>query len=368
MNILDYLEKEWFLQETKKEFSNLFEFNNSQLYSWLYEWDKKWLKHLIKQEKKIEKLSKNFLGKQTSKPSGYTLDCYYVNFQYIVELLNRYPKQLWLNKKLLVYNNNGWDDMYVSLRLSLMWHHRTSFFHLRSFIENYFELVWWYTEKNNYLSQSKLIKLWLINKKTWEISEKITPRMKYFSYSWSEEISWKRVNYHDISCDYYFHWEELAKVYNYLSKITHLEWLSNFSQWDNLEYNEKYLDLYYRLWGLVMLLVSRMLYGFMSHNIEKVWMNEVEKPIPWSPSYYRRIIWEMMGDNGLFYDLYEDKLGRKLFLNKNWVWLDIYRHCYDSEERINHLKTLDKLRKKSWWDRELYKKLIRENMEKEFIK
>jgi hypothetical protein len=189
-DLFNNLEKEWFLKKTKKKFSNLFEFNNSQLYSWLYQWDKKWLKHLIKQEKEIEKMSKNFLWKQTSKLSGYTLDSYYVNFQFIVELLNRYPKQLLLNKELLKYNNNGWDDMYVSLRLSLMWHHRTSFFHLRSFIENYFELVWWYAEKNNYLSQSKLIKLWLINKKTWKISEKITPRMKYFSYSWSEEIGW----------------------------------------------------------------------------------------------------------------------------------------------------------------------------------
>ena len=115
-----------------------------------------------------------------------------------------------------------------------------------------------------------------------------------------------------------------------------------------------------------MLLVSRMLYGFMSHNIEKVWMNEVIKPIPWSPSYYRRIIWEMMNDNGLFYDLYEDKVGRKLFLHKRGMWLDINRICYDAEGKINDLKTLDRLKKKSWWDRELYKKLIRENMQKKF--
>ena len=33
------------------------------------------------------------------------------------------------------------DDLYISLRLSLMWQYKSSFFHLRSFMENYFQMI-----------------------------------------------------------------------------------------------------------------------------------------------------------------------------------------------------------------------------------
>lgn len=362
--LFEKLKKDWLMWEAKKKFSNSWLFKNSQVFSWLKEWDKKGIDELIRAEKEIEKLSKNYLWHHQNRLSWYTLDSYYVNFQYIVELLNRYPKELKLNKKLLSYNNSWFDDMYVSLRLSLMWHYRTSFFHLRSFIENYFELVWWYSEKNWYLSKSKLITLWLINKKTWEISEKISPRMKYFSFSWKVQEWWKEKNLHNFSSDYYFHWEELSKVYHYLSKFTHLENDLNLSYSDQLKYNEKYLDLYYRLWWLALILVSRMLYSFMSHNIEKVWLNPLIKPIPWERNYYRYVIWEMIWDNWLFYDLYEDKVGRKLFLHKNWMWLDVNRLIWDAEDKIKDIKMYDRLRKEAWGDRGVYKELIYKNLEK----
>jgi len=74
----------------------------------------------------------------------------------------------------------------------------------------------------------------------------------------------------------------------------------------------------------------------------------------------------MLWDNWLFYDLYESKKGRELFLYKIWVWLDINRLIWDANYRIKQLRELNRLWKKSWKNREKYHELIYENLGKKF--
>lgn len=151
----------------------LFNFYDSQLYRWLNN-DKKWLKDLIKAEKEVEKLSKRKLWNRFSKFHwDYTITSYFVNFQYFVELINIHGEEMWLTKSMLYYNNNWWDDLYISLRLSLMWHYKSSFFHLRSFMENYFQMIWEYS-----------IKVWKVDIETKEfkdIKEKVKPKFRYLT-------------------------------------------------------------------------------------------------------------------------------------------------------------------------------------------
>jgi hypothetical protein len=93
-----------------------------------------------------------------------------------------------------------------------------------------------------------------------------------------------------------------------------------------------------------MLLTIRLVYGFTEKSMEKQWLHTIQKPIAWSPSYYRRIIGEMIhGD--MFYDLYENKHSRDFF--KNEVKIDAEKLYPRLKETIKDMKMYDKLKKES---------------------
>ncbi len=338
-------EEMWFCKEVKRKISSSFEFNNSQFYRWLDD-DKKWLLDLIKAEKIVEKSSKHYLWKSFSSPLwDYAVTSYFVNFQYFIELLHIHGKKMWLTKKMIDYSNNWWDDLYISLRLSLIWYYKASFFHLRSFMENYFKMVWEYS-----------IKRWKVDVETKEFKGiKDTVKVK-FRYLTSHNKN-KKLAKNDINLDYLFDGEEFAKIYDYLSKYIHNKKHIKNNYVDTIEFNEEIFDKYLRISWLVMLLTIRLVYGFMEKEIEKQWIKNIQKPIKWERNYYRYMIWEMIYWD-MFYDLFEDKISRDFF--KNEVKIDAEKLYPKLKETIKDLKMYNKLRKQSWWNHNKYMDLVEE--------
>lgn len=337
---IDKLFKKWenlaFAKKIKRKVNHLWEFKNSQLYRWLNN-DKKWLKHLIEAEKKVEKSSKYFLWKRFSKPLfwDYAITSYFINFQYFVELLNVHGKKMWLTKKMINYSNDWWDDLYVSLRLSLLWHYKWSFFHLRSFMENYFMMVWEYSIKRG--------KVDIETKEFKWIKHAVKTKFRYLTSSKKN----KKLSENNIDLTYLFDGEEYAKIYDYLSKYTHNNKQIKNDYIDTISFNDEIFEKYMRLSSLVLLLSVRLVYGFMEKEIEKQWLKSIEKPIPRERNYYRYIVWEMIYWD-MFYDLYEDKVSREFF--KNEVKIDTKKLYPKLKETIKDLKMYQKLRKKAWWD------------------
>lgn len=338
------LENLGFAKKVKRKINYLFEFNNSQLNNWL-EGDKKWLKHLIKAEKSVEKHSKFFLWKRFSKTLfwDYAITSYFVNFQYFVELLNTHGTEMWLSKKMNNHNNDWWDDLYISLRLSLMWHYKWSFFHLRSFMENYFMIVW-----------EHAIKTWKIDIETKEfkkIKYAVKPKFRYLTSPNKN----KNLKENNIDLSYLFDWNEYAKIYDYLSKFTHNEKQVKENYSDTIVFNEEIFDKYMRISSLVILLTIRCVYAFMEKEIEKQWLKSIKKPIPRERNFYRYIIWEMIyGD--MFYDLYEDKINRDFL--KDEVKIDAEKLYPKLKETIKDLEMYKKLRKQAWWDHDIFLDLV----------
>jgi len=350
MNVEDIFDKminSWFAKKiTRKKVNYLSDFYESQLYKWIND-DKNWLKHLIEAEKQVEKSSKHFIWKKMSHPFWeYSVTSYFVNFQYFVELINVHGEEIWFSKDIHYYANDWWEDLYVSLRLSLMWHYKSSFFHLRSFMENYFMMVWEYS-----------IEHWKIDlesnayKRIWKHA--VTRKFKYLTSSEKN----KKLAEHDIDLDYLFDGEEFSKIYDYLSKITHNKTNVKTDYSKTIAFDEDMFDKYLMLSWLVMLLTIRLVYWFTEKSMEKQWLHNIQKPISWSPSYYRRIIWEMIhGD--MFYDLYENKHSRNFF--KNEVKIDAEKLYPRLKETIKDMKMYDKLRKEAKWDHDKYMDLVYE--------
>lgn len=336
----------WFLKKVKRKINYLFEFYGSQLYRWLDN-DKKWLKDLIKAEKQVEKSSKYFLWKRFSRLIfwDYAITSYFVNFQYFVELLNVHGWKMWLTKKMISYSNDWWDDLYVSLRLSLMWHYKWAFFHLRSFMENYFMMVWEYS-----------IKEWKVDIETKEFRRMKNAVKPKFIYLTSREKN-KKLLENNIDLSYLFDWEEFAKIYDYLSKFTHNKKQIRDNYVDTISFNEEIFDKYMRLSSLVILLTIRLVYGFMEKEIKKQWVKIIQNPIPRERNYYRYIIWEMISWD-MFFDLYEDKVNRE-FLKKE-VKIDAEKLYPKLKETIKDLKMYDNLRKHAWWDHDKFLDLVYE--------
>ena len=345
-------EELWFTKEVKKRQINYFsEFKNSQFFRWLNS-DKRGLKHLMELEKQVEKESKYFIWKNISHPlSDYSVTSYFVNFQYFVEFINIHGRKIKLLKDMRVYANDWWEDLYVSLRLSLMWHYKTSFFHLRSFMENYFMMIWEHS-----LRYWKIDTEWKGFKWT---KNKIKPKFRYLT---SNEKN-KQLFRNNINLDYLFDWEEFCKIYDYLSKITHNRTKIKTNYSETISFDEDLLDKYLMLSWLVMLLTIRLVYGFLEKDIKQQWMKTIEKPVPWTRNDYRYIIWEMIfGD--MFYDLYENKKSRDFF--KNEVWIDAERLYPKLKETIKDHDMYNSLRKKAGWDHDKFIQLVYERRTKHF--
>lgn len=331
------------ISDIKRKSSDLSSFQNSQFYQWLNN-DKKWLKDLIKAEKSVEKLSKRKLWNRFSKFHwDYLVTNYFVNFQYFVELLNVYGSEIWLTQTMLDYNNDWWDDLYISLRLSLMWHYKSSFFHLRSFMENYFQMIWDYS-----------IKVWKVDTTTKEfldIKDKVKPKFRYLTSNTKN----KKIIENNINLDYLFDWEEYAKIYDYLSKFTHNKNKLRFTYSETINFNDEIFEKYMRLSWLVMFLTIRVIYWFMEKEIESQWLKPLQKPIPGEMNYYRYPIWEMIFWD-MFYELYEDKINREFL--KNEVKIDAEKLYPRLKETIKDLEMYDKLRKQAKWDHDKFLDLV----------
>lgn len=347
--ILKKGEEMWFIKNIKRKMSYSFKFNNSQFYIWLNK-DKKGLKDLIKAEKLVEKSSKYYLWKKIWKPLWeYSITSYFVNFQYFVELLNLHGIKMWLTKKILIHNNNWWEDLYISLRLSLMWHYKSSFFHLRSFMENYFQMVWEYS-----------IKVWKVDTETKEFKWINNTVKNKFRYLTSSEKN-KKLTENNINLDYLFNWEVYVKIYNYLSEYAHNKKQIKNNYSDTIMFNEEIFDKYMRLSWLVMLLTIRLVYWFMKKEMEKQWIKVIQNPIPYERNYYRYIIWEMVYWD-MFYLLYEDKISRDFF--KKEVKIDVEKLYPKLKESIKEMKMFDKLNKKAGWNHDKFLDLFWERIDK----
>lgn len=346
MKLLDIFKKwtaMWIVSDIKRKKSFSSEFKNSQFYQWLNN-DKKWLKNLIDAEKQVERLSKQKLWSRFSQYHwDYTITCYFVNFQYFVELLNIHGKEMGLSEEMLDCNNNWWEDLYISLRLSLMWHYKSSFFHLRSFMENYFQMIWDYS-----------IKAGKVDTETKEfngIKDKVKPKFLYLTSATKN----KKLIEYDINLSYLFDGEEYAKIYNYLSKFTHNKNRIKTNYSETILFDEIIFDKYMRLSWLVMLLTIRVVYGFMKKEMEEQWIKPLQHPIPWEMNYYRYPIGEMIWWN-LFHELYEDEINRKLFVEE--IWIDIKKLYPHLDDDIKFLKDSEEMRMQAWWDRDKYMDLL----------
>lgn len=354
-----------FITESNKKRSERSEFYWSQFYGGLND-DKKGIGALMKKEKENERKSIHFLWRAFSRLSkSYEFLDSYVPFQYLVELFDRYHEEFWIPQESLKYLHDWLDDLILSIRGAMSGHYRSGYFHLRSFIENYFELVWTYCEANHFLNEDKL--------KSYRTGS-ITPRMRYFSTFWKYN---KENTDNRFSLDFYFHGYEMEKLYNIISESVHVKNNTGKDYSVNLDFNEQELDEFCRVWGITLIMVSRMLYGFFAHKVEQYWLEPLLKPVPYEMNYYRYVIWSLMrNDIWIFNLLYERPRDRKFFLwEQSKYKFDIQNFYFGATDKMQDYDMIDEISKETGDDKEAYaeryiaylknKDLERRNIQKE---
>lgn len=232
-------------------------------------------------------------------------------FELLTELLNRYKKEINISENSLSYVNSAFEELNLSFRFNMIWYYDSANIHLRMFIENIINFVYYHfwdigivttNDRDwNKVKIEKCFKVWQRSFKNLNIEEKET---------------------YD---EYYFNIDEFYKIYKHLSEKyihkSYKNWMSNFK--------EEELNHFHVTFSLSLMFSARFIKTTMGLDIEKVWGNRVLNQIEDYPHYWNYLQF-LFNENKIFtnqfswlYNLIFDNKKKNYNLIIEEIWLDL---------------------------------------------
>lgn len=246
-----------------RKIKKLIRLKSSIFWNWFN--DKYWIKKIIKEEQLETKQNMRTLSNMFSL-WNHLLNSY-INFQYVTEFFTRFRKELGINESDILYLDSGFKDLGVSIRLATLWYYKSSYFHLRRFIEAYIAIVWNSLYKN------------IDKKRIWD-------KMEYLN-GINNQVD-----------KIYFRASELYKIYDYLST-------TQVHGHKDKNINVINFKSFVSIWSMTFLIVNNMLYTFFQDKIEKHRTKDIENPVKWERNYYRYIFWYLFTCDAYIFDSIE---------------------------------------------------------------
>lgn len=274
--------------------------------------DKKWMNEFISREIENQSKSIEIISKKYSWIKDFPATSYFVNYQYLLEFIIRFQVELWLTEKETYFFEDWFEDLYIALRLALQWHYRTSYIHMRSFLEKNITIIYTYCKRNKYFEGVEYTEQW-----------DYARTIELFTKIWKWE-SWNFEAYFDAG--------EYNKLYAYTSKHTHFnKKFANFNY--NIDFSEETLVQCMETIWMCMFMSWGMFYAFLSEKIELYWLTTLLKPIPYERSFYRYVIWDLLKwcDTMIFNTINEKRLN-DFFVNE--IKLDVDKFDYSKQNKL----------------------------------
>lgn len=317
-----------------------------------------WIFELSKKESKIFEDTKVFIKQWNigSYEEEYLRNFYYL--QLLVELLNRFKKEMNISDNSINYLNTAYEDIKLAFRFLMLWYYNTSWIHLRWFFEKIIHVViihyidiWRVSEIITTLNWKKEYFI----KKTLEY--KINECIKRWDFSvFNKENEWK-----DVYDKYYFPTKEVLKLYSHYSFDYVHDWNPTSDiKFDKLEF--KRINL---LLNLSHIFVWRFFKITIWESIEKYWWNKVLKQIedyPYYWNYLQSFFWEnklLSNQFSYIYNIIHDDKDNTDFVF-NILWLN--KQNLFSKEYLDQINYHDKLWKKAKGNREKYWELYEKDI------
>lgn len=203
-------------------------------------------------EQNIFNKSLNLLDKKHTDIQHYL---YY--FQILIEFLNKYKNNIWIDEKSIFYLDNWFEELNISFRFLNIWYYNSSAIHLRLFIENTINFIYNYS-------------CWI-----WNIK-------------FNNDLNLKDRLYKSIVCrenkiedQYYFNKQWFYNLYKYFSiKYIH-KWIL-----EDIEFSKDKYELWILYIELLLILIPKIIEISIWDKIEENWHWEINIIIDESPIYY----------------------------------------------------------------------------------
>lgn len=268
----------------------------------------------------------------------------FYNFELLVEMFNRFKNEIWFSEETIWYLNLAFEELKISFRFNMIWYYISAHIHLRLFIENIINFVYYFCKDK-----------WIIKFNEWDNKKlKIEKSFKAWIDLW--KIADENFSY-DI---YYFNIDEYYKIYSYLSnKFIHK---SNINE---IKFIEKEFNDYSVVFSFTLIFSARLINMCLADEIDKYQKYRVLNIVEFDHPYYFNHIKYLLWFNGFFTNIYSEiyntihdhkKMNYDLIINKMWLTLD----KIISPEYLERCRIADECLKDSKWNKEKYADLMLE--------
>ncbi len=320
-----------------------------------------WIFDLNKKEKSTFKETLSFINKPRilhDYKQSYLRNFYYL--QLLVELLNRFQKEMKISDESIKYLNTSYEDMKLAFRFQMLWYYNTSWIHLRWFFEKIIHFIIFHFIDQWRLSKVVINKNWIkekfINK---SLEFKINECLKQWDFSIKNlKNEWK-----DIYNKHYFPTKEVLKLYSHFSYDYVHDWTPTSDiKFDKI--NFKKIDF---LFKLTHIFIWRFIKISIWELIEQHWDRTIKKQIddyPYYWNYLQQYFWENKTFTNQYSYLYNIIHDDKDNFNFAFNELKLNRNNLFSKEYLDNIDYHNKLWKKAKWNRDKYWELYENDLKK----
>lgn len=301
-------------------------------------------------ESKVFQESVKFSKTRKTKYETYQncLEYPFYNFQLLVELLDRFHREMWISDENLNYILYAFEDLKLAYRFLYLWYYTTSWFHLRWFFEKNIYWIYYHLVESNKMEALEYENdIWLIAKECLKIGE----------------LSCKNTDLDDDTYnEYYFPTWEIKKLYKYYS----MNYVHNTRPNTDLQFSAEEFKKLYFLIEITLIYVPRFFKVTIWKLMEECWKNKILKPVEWYLYYYNYLsflFWEnkiISNQYSTIYNLIHDDKDNEKFIKE--LWID--EHNLFEKEYLKQVALSNRCRKKAKWDSKKYCELLLEYFEK----
>lgn len=327
----------------KKCFKSIFRFKSPKNHVKIYD------NIFIAHEKENQVFEESLIFLETS--NKYPLKDYensfvrkFYNFELLVELFNRFYKKMNISEHNLSYINYAFEELNIAFRFNMIWYYNSANIHLRIFIENIVNFVYFHFWEFNLVENVE---------RDW-LKVKIEKCFKKWQFSYKNENPKDK----DVYDKYYFNADEYYKIYKHLSN----NFIHKTNNIESLKFDENKFNDFFVLFTLSLMFSARFLKVTIWYDIEQNWKNKILKQID-DYSYYWNYLQFLFNENKIItnqysglYNLIHDNKELNLDLIYNKIGL-IEKNLF-SPEYLENIRVSDFIMDKAEWDREKYKDLF----------
>ncbi len=265
-------------------------------------------------------------------------------FELLVELFNRFYKEMNISEQNLSYINFAFEELNIAFRFNMIWYYNSANIHLRIFIENIVNFVYYH------FWELEIIKT---TSRDW-LAVKIEKCFKVWQFSYKNDNPKDK----DVYNEYYFNPDEFYKIYKHLSN----NFIHKTKNVESLKFDENKFNDLFVLFTLSLMFSARFLKVTIWYDIEQKWKNKILKQIDDRP-YYRNYLQSLFNENKMIsnqfselYNLIHDnkKLNLDLIYNK----IGLSENSLFSFEYLEDIRIHDFIMDKADWDKEKYQDLF----------